>query len=297
VVRFDAADVGDSNLSATPCAPASATSQITCNAASISIKVSAAASQARLKTFHAKDYLRVHIENGELKDLLGPVSAPEGGISATYRLLTLAICALLILGVEAVATNGAPLKCIVGIDSRYSNSKFQLALWFWVLISTYLATVVRRLCYAGWDFVGGVNIPQNLLLLSGLSALTYGGAKAITTAKVNAATAAAAVPGAAALPAGSPTVADLKNALAPARSAFSATSYKMILGPLISATSGCVTLVAVGMYLLLIFHFLLTVDFLKSTSLSDVDTKILASFGVGQGAYLTKKAAGNVGTS
>ena len=74
-------------------------------------------------------------------------------------------------------------KLIVGQDNRYSNSKFQVALWFWILLSSYLAIVVFRCIYAGWDFFGRVNIPQNLLILSGLSALTYGGAKAITTSK------------------------------------------------------------------------------------------------------------------
>jgi hypothetical protein len=58
-----------------------------------------------------------------------------------------------------------------------------------------------------------------------------------------------------------------------------------------------VTFVAVAMYLMLIFHFLGSIQFLKTASLPDVDTTILAGFGLGQGAYLTKKAAGNVGTS
>jgi hypothetical protein len=58
-----------------------------------------------------------------------------------------------------------------------------------------------------------------------------------------------------------------------------------------------VTLVAVGMYLLLVFHFLESIEFLKTVSLPDVDTTILAGFGLGQGAYLAKKAGGDVGKS
>ena len=58
-----------------------------------------------------------------------------------------------------------------------------------------------------------------------------------------------------------------------------------------------VTFLAVAMYLILIFHFLGSIDFTKTLTLPDVDTTILAGFGLGQGAYLTKKAAGNVGTS
>jgi hypothetical protein len=56
-----------------------------------------------------------------------------------------------------------------------------------------------------------------------------------------------------------------------------------------------VTLVAVGMYVVMILHFLGLMELRAATSLPDVDTTILASFGLGQGAYLTKKAVGNVG--
>ena len=65
-------------------------------------------------------------------------------------------------------------------------------MWFFVLIASYIAAVWLRLRVAGWDFVGGVDIPKNLLRLSGLSALTFGGAKAIPASKA----AAAAVAGA-----------------------------------------------------------------------------------------------------
>ena len=58
-----------------------------------------------------------------------------------------------------------------------------------------------------------------------------------------------------------------------------------------------VTLLAVVMYLILIFHFLGSIEFRTTVSLPDLDTTVLAAFGLGQGAYLTKKAAGNVGTS
>jgi len=58
-----------------------------------------------------------------------------------------------------------------------------------------------------------------------------------------------------------------------------------------------ITLVAVVMYLTLIFHFLGSIEFLKTVSLPDVDTTILAGFGLGHGAYLAKKAGGEVGKS
>jgi hypothetical protein len=263
--------------------------------------------RARLKQFHFGDYLRVEInENGELQDLPGPLFLPDGGIGWLYRFFTLVLCGAATLGLAAAVTKGAPFKFIVGMDNRYSNSKFQIALWFWLLMSTYLAAVVLRVFYAGWDFFGGVNIPQNLLVLSGLSALTYGGAKAITTAKVNAATnpapiaAAVAPPPTAAVAVVAPApIANPKNSLAPGQ--------ESLLRDLVQNDYGqfdfgdfqmlAVTLVAALMYLMLVFHFLWSVDFLKTTTLPDVDTTILAGFGLGQGAYLAKKAAGNVGTS
>src|SRR5271157_4752919 len=87
------------------------------------------------------------------------------------RFLIMAFSAFVVLGLAAIVTKGAPLKFIVGQDNRYSNSKFQVALWFWIVISSYIATVVFRVWCAGWDFFGAVSIPQNLLVLSGLSAL------------------------------------------------------------------------------------------------------------------------------
>lgn len=71
---------------------------------------------------------------------------------------------------------------IVGEDNRYSNSKFQIALWFFVAITTYVAVVWQRWCIAGGEYLL-VDIPHNLLLLSGMSVLTFGGAKAITASR------------------------------------------------------------------------------------------------------------------
>jgi hypothetical protein len=58
-----------------------------------------------------------------------------------------------------------------------------------------------------------------------------------------------------------------------------------------------ITLLAIGTYLALIFNFLGSTELLKTVDLPNVDTTILAAFGLGQGAYLTKKAAGTVGSA
>lgn len=73
---------------------------------------------------------------------------------------------------------------IVGKDGRYSNSKFQMVAWFGALIVSYVAIAWIRAWDGGCACFGEVNIPQNLLLLSGLSALTFGAAKGITADKV-----------------------------------------------------------------------------------------------------------------
>ena len=159
-----------------------------------------------------------------------------------------------------------------------------MAVWFWVLISTYLAVVYLRVSQAGWEICGAVNIPQNLLLLSGMSALTFGGAKGITTAKANAA-----------ITAGHANPEDpagvhenfWTNLVQNDVGVFDIGDFQMLM----------VTFLAVGMYFALIFHFSGAIAATASIHLPDVDTTILASFGLGQGAYLTKKAVGNAGTS
>jgi len=173
-----------------------------------------------------------------------------------------------------------PLNLILGEDGRYSNSKFQIATWFFVLISTYLATVVLRVWYGKCDFIGGVNIPQNLLLLSGMSAITFAGAKGITASKAQNASQ-------------TPGATQKTKAVAPSfwdlvqddNGLFDFGDFQMLI----------ITLLATGMYLVLVFNFLGSLDLRATVDLPNVDTTILATFGLGQGAYLAKKAAGNLG--
>ncbi len=127
-----------------------------------------------------------------------------------------------------------------------------------------------------------MNIPQNLLLLSGLSALTFGAAKGITTKKVDDA-----------VSAGKPNPKPAANANFPwdllqddfRRPDFG--DFQMLI----------VTLLAVGVYLVSVFGSLGLIELLKTMTLPNVDTTILATFGLGQGAYLTKKYAGHAGES
>jgi hypothetical protein len=175
-----------------------------------------------------------------------------------------------------------PLRLIIGEDGRYSNSKFQIALWFAVLITTYLATVLLRRWYAGPSFFGGVNIPQNLLLISGMSAFTFAAAKGITSSKVNEAAAKG--------------VADPKNSANVKASFLKDLTHndkpQLDLGDFQMIV---VTILAVAMYFGMVIIFLGSIEKAHTVTLPDVDTTILAAFGLGQGAYLTKKAVANVG--
>lgn len=295
--RIDAIDANQESISLTDCIPGSPDPQkIVCQGKSYHLKVSDQALRAKVKLYHVGDQVRATIKGGtELQDVPAAWSYPPEGVSAYCRILILAACALALFGFAAAVTKGKPLAFIVGADYRYSNSKFQLALWFWVVISTYVATVIFRVWWAGWDFFGAVDIPQNLLVLSGLSAISYGGAKAITTAKVDAAANPVTPPG------GVPRAANNDPKNAAGRQAgqerffqdllqndfgqFDFGDFQMLM----------VTMIAVVMYVTLIFHFLGKIDFVKTASLPDVDTTILAGFGLGQGAYLAKKAGGDPG--
>jgi len=316
----------------------------------------------QLKQLHHGDHIQVvySIDAAKNQNVLKAISVDsmQTGAGNLVILGSTVVCFLLYL----VLSGGHPQQLIIGEDNRYSNSKFQMALWFFVLITTYIATLWLRVWAAGGDFIGGVDIPKNLLLLSGMSALTYGGAKAITSSKDAApgtpqktradkpnfffdlthndygppvsaqpeVPAQAAVPAKpavaykAAVPAQPEVPAQAATATRPAIpykaavpaqpeilaqaaiAAKPAVAYKAAVpaqdpGPGLFDFGDfqmlVITLIAVVTYSVLIFNFFGTIEYSKTVSLPDVDTTLLAAFGLGQGAYLTKKAVGNVGTS
>jgi hypothetical protein len=232
----------------------------------------------QLKQLHKGDYVQVvystELEKNVLKALRTyDVSAVDSPF--WVLLASAAVCLLL----YSIFSGFKPLQLIISEDNRYSNSRFQMTLWFFVLITSYIAMLWLRLRSAGWDFIGGVDIPKNLLLLSGLSALTFAGAKGITASRVAPAGAAVKPPAAAPNFFHDLTHNDVGQ--------FDFGDFQMLV----------IALIAVVTYTFLIFNFLGTIEYLKVVNLPDVDTTILATFGLGQGAYLTKKAVGNVGTS
>ena len=199
-------------------------------------------------------------------------------VAASQRWLTMAGAALLLLLFVKAALAGNLQRLIVGLDGRTSNSKFQMAVWFGVLMVAYLSTLWLRFCLSGNLVLGAVDVPTNLLALSGLSALSFAGAKAITQGKQNA-LAAAGMTGAMKQPAGRPAqLADLVQDDA-GNADFG--DFQMLL----------VTIIAALTYLVQIFMFLGVLELRGKISLPDADSTLLAAFGLGQGAYLVKKAA------
>jgi hypothetical protein len=129
----------------------------------------------------------------------------------------------------------------------------------------------------------GIGIPQNLLLLSGLSAFSFAAAKGITTAKVQVAQA----QGILQPKGGSGSKGLLVDLTTNDTNRLDLGDFQMLF----------VTLIAVGYYFVLAFAKLGALDATTNAALPEVDTTILAWFGLGQGAYLAKKAVGEVGNS
>jgi hypothetical protein len=237
--------------------------------------------KSRLKAIRPGDRINIVVSTGdgnriELKDFCLS-NAPEPELHTRVFVLTISFAIWLF--VASVCSRFRPQRFLLGEDNRYSNSKVQIALWFLVLISTYTGTFIFRAWYLGCEFLGGINIPSNLLLLSGISALTYAGAKGITTSKVETATGNDPKP-----PAPSPS---LWNLVQNDHKVFDFGDFQMLV----------VTFIAIATYLLLVIAFLTTITASTTVSLPDLDTTILATFGLGQGSYLAKKAVGPVGES
>ena len=280
--RVDVVDVDHGSVVLTDCPPAPPidTESGRCSGRHLSGAVTNDA-KPQLKLIHVGDHVKVLFQSDKAV-LISSIGVRGQVVTPFLRLLIMALAYVATFLMAAIVTGGHPLKLIIGQDNRYSNSQLQMALWFSILISTYVAMIFLRVYTSGWDFWGGVDIPAHLFALSGASALTFGAAKGITTSKVQAAQAAGVVDP---KPSGTPRFpVDL---VANDKGGFDLGDFQMLV----------VTLLAVAMYLISIFQFFGFIECLKTVPLQDVDTTILAAFGLGQGAYLTKKAGGNPGTS
>ncbi len=309
-VRFDKFDATTNTLFVADCKRSLASKTALCGPASIPILVNDKDLKTQLSSFGVGDHLELLTDGKPSPSLTGMLlktnPTPDQPISLSARIwlfvacmaaLSLATAVILALASRKskaswnpLVLNWNPLSLVLGEDNRYSNSKCQMALWFYILIASYLDVALLRYVYAGADFIGGISIPQTLLMLSGMSALTFAGAKGITTAKQNVA-----------------VQANAAGLTTPVATKTTNTGTPSFFSDLLSNDTGqfdfgdfqmlVVTVLAVGMYLTLLFHFTEVVEYRHAITLPDVDTTILAMFGLGQGAYLAKKAAGNVGSS
>jgi hypothetical protein len=203
------------------------------------------------------------------------VSRPVAGLQ---RLIALAVSFAVLLAIAAVVTGWKPNSLLIGVDNRYSNSQTQVVLWFTALITVYLATLALRVMFLGWNYLGNVGITANLLSLSGLSAFTFGTARVITSSKVQAAaTQAAAGQNVPQKTTGAPHLTDLVHN---DNQETDVGDFQMLF----------IAVIAVVIFALASYHFLETVQITQSITLPDVDTTLLSLFGIGQGAYLVKKA-------
>jgi hypothetical protein len=281
-----------------------------------------------------------------LKLRCSSLSPGKKDVDVGSRLIAIAIALVIVLGAACFAAQGDPLKFLIGADGRYSNSQCQLALWFGMAMTMYVAMVALRVFFLGQDFLDGVALTANVMTLTGLSALTFGAAKAVTGQKSNSSAADTASKIAtfathAAEANGVPkvTVDALRNAITKADSDKAVAVATQILtdGNQSSAVTAVVqaitdeqkrsapvsvlatkpepnlrtdlfqndvgeldlgdfqmiliALAAAVIWGVSCFDAMATLPYQVHVSLPDVDSSLLAGFGIGQGAYLVKKAA------
>lgn len=244
----------------------------------IQLAVEDAALRSLLEEFAPDDQVEITEEQGTLWKIAGLKAA----IPLSQRLLGLLGTAAALLLVSKLLT-GKLSRLLVGEDNRYSKSKFQIAFWFLTAMSVYLATLWFRWWNGLPPLVGGVAIPENLLLLSGISALTFAGAKGIRQSETNARQEAAA--------AGRDVEALPPPAQAPRFPADLVNNnsgqpdlgdFQMVL----------ITLIAGVVYASQVISFLGVLDLRAQVSVPDVDATLLGIFGISHGAYLVKKYVG-----
>ncbi len=193
-------------------------------------------------------------------------------VERAKRWTSLISAAGLLFIIAWVFTKGHPAHLFLGKDNRYSSSQFQTVIWFGLVVSAYIAIISHRIVAAGWSYVGGVDIPPNLLILSGISVLTFTAAKAITAGKVE----------------GKPGL----KAAAPEPKASDLIRTDDNRTDLGDFQMVAITFLAAIIYAISVVEFMEQIEFRRVVTMPDVDATMLSIFGLGQAAYLGKKAAG-----
>lgn len=197
-----------------------------------------------------------------------------------------------------LVTGSHPWAFALGIDLRLSNSQTQIFLWFLVLATVYLAELSLRFAYT--HYFGGISVPARLLALAGVSALTFGGARANTAAKVALAHASAAAPltlwAAGTHAATKPPPLDRRRLdrrrLEHFLDLFRNDDGKMDFGDFQMIA---LTVITIGVYLVISVYFLTDLPFQGRVNLPPVDDTLLGGTAISQGAYLAKKIGSGLG--
>jgi hypothetical protein len=290
-----------------------------------------AATKAQLQAIQPGDLVTVEFDQFDNPERITRVVQVSRPVGVAPRVVAVGIALFAIWLAAWVATGRKVSKLLIGQDNRYSNSKSQLVFWFGAVMVIYIATLGLRVWVWGWDSLGGVGFTTNLLALTGISALTMGGAKAVTTTKLDNAMQDTAAKAAAAPKVTAPlasAAADLAAAPATSKAATAieeaaVTAAEAIAADVKAATEPkppadapnfkldlflndknqvdigdfqmiFIAVLAVVVFLLTGFHFLGLIP-REATTLPDVDTTLLSSFGIGQGAYIVKKMASKPG--
>jgi len=247
----------------------------------LQLRDASAAARQSLQLARAGDKITVDVDDAVEPEIATKVEAIQRPVKKYIRLLGLGASALIVLLAAILATRSRPLQLLIGVDNRYSNSQTQLAIWFAVVAVVYIGTLILRVAILGLDFVGGIGITANLATLTGLSALSFGGAKMITVSKLDASTQSGQA--SAKVPAPQPRL--MTDLFTNDHNRADLGDFQMI----------AVTFTAVAIFAVTAYHWLGFLTISRSVMLPDVDSSLLTGFGLGQGAYLLKKAAVKVG--
>ena len=200
------------------------------------------------------------------------------------RAVVYGFLALGLLYLLSVAVTGrlSPLQPAMGTDHRLSTSKFQFLLWTGVIVFTYAWYYALRADHAGNAAPATINdLPENVLIAMGMSAVTLAGAKAITTSYL--------LRGLIDKPEQAPDNASAANLVANDNDAPDLTKIQMLVW----------TFIAITVYLVQVAITARTYggctlpppggDLPAGCRFPDIDAALMVLMGLGQGTYLGNK--------
>jgi hypothetical protein len=259
------------------------------------------AATAKLKTIAAGDTVSLPNVIVDHKIAAADVTVATREVGLVLGVAAVAAALVVVLVYVLVVTGGEPRTFILGADNRFSSSKVQMAAWFGVVAVAYGATFLLRLWLGGLDYLGGIDMPADLLTLIGLSGASGGGAKLSTGMK-----AAAAEQHNRQLAANPPANPDAQMMQPTKVRKSDPSGWGDLWHDLTHNDAGqwdvgdaqmlVVTAIAIVAFAVAVVHYWAAgIQLVADTTLPDVNLALTALFGGGLGAYLAKKIAGKLG--